>query len=221
MKSEGGVYPARDFSPAAPSRERADSIYDNFRETTRSQPAECATFYRSQYSGRESGHSLQRPHLRPAHPRHHPRTRKRRRLLPALGRTGSRLAAPNPHRTLLPGNHGHLPVVAPPRCRERAADLHVHRIRRRTVQDVGVRCEAARATRALLPHRHRGHEAVTTGAPGPPAAARKTRAGAASAASRAAGSAPRLSNVGRHAGPSHLLFHTNPGYPLATSPPDL
>src|ERR1022692_512356 len=51
----------------------------------------------------QSGHPLQRPHLRPAHPRHHPRTRKRRGLLPVLGRVGSRMATSKPHRTLLPG----------------------------------------------------------------------------------------------------------------------
>src|ERR1019366_4197503 len=110
------------------------------------------------------------------------------RLLPALGRTGSRLATPNPHRTLLPGNHGHLPMVAKAGCRERTEDLRVHRIRRTAVQNVGLRRETA----ALLPPRHRGHAPVATGAPGPPAAASKTRAGAGSQASRAAGSAPRV-----------------------------
>src|ERR1019366_6516698 len=106
------------------------------------------------------------------------------RLLPALGRTGSRLATPRPHRTLLPGNHGHLPMVARADCREREEDLRVHRIRRKTVRDVGVRCETTRATGALLPHRHPGYEAVTEGAPVPPAPARPNRSSAGSPAGR-------------------------------------
>ena len=154
-----------------------------------------------------------------------PRGRKRRGLLPALGRVVSRLATSNPHRTVLPGNPGHLPMVAQAGCRKRAADLRRHGIRRKTARHVGVRCQTTRATGALLPHRHRGHEAVTKGAQpatGPPAAARPngaTRVSAGSPVSRPAAYVPRLRDVGGHGGPPGLLCSHHPRHPLAICPP--
>ncbi|MGP8080946.1 MAG: class I tRNA ligase family protein [Dehalococcoidales bacterium] len=170
----------------------------------------------------QRSHPLQRPHLRPAHPRLHPPRRKRRGLLPALGRIGRRLAAPNPHRTVLPRDHGHLPMAAQAGGRERTEDLRVRRIRRRAVQEVGVRGQTARPTGALLPHRHRGHAAVATGAqrPAPTAARtdRESRATTGSPASRATNAAPRLRDVGGHPAPSGLLLHFRPRQPLANHP---
>jgi hypothetical protein len=43
---------------------------DNFREEPEIQLAECSALYRSQDTRGQSGHPLQRPHLRSAHPRH-------------------------------------------------------------------------------------------------------------------------------------------------------
>jgi hypothetical protein len=68
-----------------------------------------------------------------------------------------------------------------------------------------------RAPGAFLHHRHAGIEAVTKGAPGPaPAAAdranRASRRSAGFEASRAKGSAPGLSDVARHRGPSGPLL---------------
>src|ERR1035441_5781128 len=44
--------------------------HDNFREEPEIQSAECSAFHRFQDHRGQSGHPLQRPHLRSAHPRH-------------------------------------------------------------------------------------------------------------------------------------------------------
>ena len=161
-----------------------------------------------------------------------PRGRKRRGLLPALGRVVSRLATSNPHRTVLPGNPGHLPMAAQAGCRERTENLPAHRIWRRTLQNVGVRGQATRATGALLPHRHRGHEAVAKGTPGQPAAARANQpqppgapaCGSSPQPRRAKltlGPAPRICDVGGRPGPPGLLRPRYPRHSLAICPPDL
>src|ERR1035441_4743926 len=100
---------------------------------------------------------------------------------------------------------------------QRAEGLYVHRIRRTTVQNVGVRRQTTGAIGALLPHRHRRHEAVAKGAAIPAAAAARangatheTRVSAGSPAGRPAGSAPRLCNAGGRRGPPGLLFPPSP-----------
>src|ERR1039458_1139835 len=65
---------------------------------------------------------------------------------------------------------------------------------------LGLCFETTRATGALLPHRHRGHEAVAKGASGPAAAAARSN-GAARETRCGAGSATRLCDVGGHSGP--------------------
>src|ERR1039458_9876803 len=109
---------------------------------------------------------------------------------------------------------------------QRAEGLYVHRIRRTTVQNVGVRRQTTGAIGALLPHRHRRHEAVAKGAAIPAAATARangatheTRVSAGSPAGRPAGSAPRLCNAGGRRGPPGLLFPHHPRQPLANLPP--
>src|ERR1035441_6444656 len=65
---------------------------------------------------------------------------------------------------------------------------------------LGLCFETTRATGALLPHRHRGHEAVAKGASGPAAAAARAN-GAARETRCGAGSATQLCDVGGHSGP--------------------
>ena|ERR1017187_736673 len=144
---------------------------------------------------------------------------KPRGLQATLGRSGSRVATPNPHRTALSGTDVHLPMVARADGHRREQYLRRANVSRKAVRFAGLRFHATRAPGTFLHECQAGTVALTTEAPGSAPAAAAQANGASRPTSR---SAPCSSNdVGEQRGPSSLLFPRHPRYPLAICPPDL